>query len=49
MNIKTRFTNGDSFDIKLNDINTVKELMEKIAEHKITEKYHFCIHSIHSI
>ena len=46
MNIKIRFSRRESFDIKLNDINTVKELIEKIAEYKTVEKYHFCVHPI---
>ena len=41
--------NREYFDIKLNDINTVKELMEKIAENKTAQKNNFCIHLIHSI
>ena len=46
MDIKIKFFSGESFVIKLNDINTVEELAEKIVENKIAKKYHFCIHSI---
>ena len=47
MDIKIRFPSQESFVIKLNDINTVEELAEKIVENEVAKKYHLCIHSIH--
>ena len=46
MDIKIKFFSGESFVIKLNDSNTVKELAEKIVENEVSKKYNFCIHSM---